>query len=151
VRCAACGARTPIPFPLVAVDCILEDRRGRVLLIRRAHPPPGWALPGGFVDAGESLEEAVAREVAEETGLQLTAWAQFRAYSDPSRDPRHPMVSIVFVGRATGEPRAADDAADAAFFPLDDLPAEIAFDHRRILGDYARQRPTPPGAGHPPA
>ncbi|MBM3318179.1 MAG: NUDIX hydrolase [Candidatus Eisenbacteria bacterium] len=140
IRCTRCGGPVEIPFPLVAVDCIVPDEAGRVLLIRRRFPPPGWALPGGFVDAGESLETAVARELLEETGLRLTALAQFHAYSEPSRDPRHPMVSVVFVGRGQGSPRAGDDAGEAAFFALGDLPAEMAFDHRAILDDYARRR-----------
>jgi ADP-ribose pyrophosphatase YjhB (NUDIX family) len=140
LRCARCGEPNPIPFPLVAVDCILTDPAGRVLLIHRRNPPPGWALPGGFVDAGESLEQAVAREILEETGLQLTAVRQFHAYSEPARDPRHPMVSIVFVGRATGEPRAGDDAGEVGFFAPGDLPPEIAFDHRQILDDFVHGR-----------
>jgi 8-oxo-dGTP diphosphatase len=140
LRCARCGEPNPIPFPLIAVDCILCDAAGRVLLIRRRNPPPGWALPGGFVDAGESLEAAVAREILEETGLRLTAARQFHAYSEPARDPRHPMVSIVFVGRAEGEPRAGDDAGKVAFYAINELPDEIAFDHRTILADFASRR-----------
>jgi 8-oxo-dGTP diphosphatase len=140
LRCTRCGESTPIPFPLVAVDCILTDPAGRVLLIRRRNPPPGWALPGGFVDTGESLEQAVAREIQEETGLRLTAARQFHAYSEPARDPRHPMVSIVFVGRATGEPQAGDDAGAVGFFAPGDLPPEIAFDHRQIIADFVHAR-----------
>lgn len=139
--CPACGAGVPIPFPLVAVDCIVQDSRGRVLLVRRLHPPPGWALPGGFVEPDETLEQAVARELLEETGLSLTDARQLHAYSGPGRDPRHPMVSVVFTGRATGTPVASSDAADTAYFALDALPSDIAFDHRAILADFARSQP----------
>jgi len=140
LTCRQCGHPNPIPFPLVAVDCILADPTGRVLLVERRFPPPGWALPGGFVDPGESLEQAVRREMREETSLELSACAQFHAYSEPSRDPRHPMVSVVFVGRATGSPQAGDDAGDTRFFGLDALPDKLAFDHRAILDDFARGR-----------
>jgi ADP-ribose pyrophosphatase YjhB (NUDIX family) len=140
LRCPACGGEVALPFPLVTVDAIACDARGRVLLVRRRFPPPGWALPGGFVDAGETLEAAVARELREETGLELRDAAQLRAYSDPRRDARHPVVTVVFTGRVAGEPRAGDDAAETAFFPLDALPAEMAFDHREILADFTRAR-----------
>lgn len=140
LHCPRCGEGQPIPFPLVAVDCIVSDDRGRVLLIRRRFPPPGWALPGGFVDPGESLETAAARELLEETGLRAIALEQFHAYSEPERDPRHPMVSMIFVARAEGEPQAGDDAGSLDFFALDALPEEMAFDHRRILEDFAARR-----------
>jgi 8-oxo-dGTP diphosphatase len=140
LACPNCRQPVPIPHPLVAVDALVEDREGRVLLVRRRYPPPGWALPGGFVEARETLEEAVARELHEETGLTLGTAEQFHAYSGPDRDPRHPMVSVVFTATASGELAAGDDAAAARFFPLDALPAEIAFDHRRILADYAARR-----------
>jgi 8-oxo-dGTP diphosphatase len=135
--CPRCGAEIPLPFPLVTVDCIVTDETGRVLLVRRRYPPPGWALPGGFVEMGETLETAVARELREETGLVLGAARQFHAYSDPARDARHPIVTVVFHGRAAGTPRAGDDAADARFFPLDALPEEMAFDHRAILREFS--------------
>jgi 8-oxo-dGTP diphosphatase len=139
LRCPKCGAEVPLPFPLVTVDAIVADDAGRVLLVRRRYPPPGWALPGGFVDPGETLETAVARELREETGLDLEAARQFHAYSDPKRDARHPIVTVVFTGRATGTLQAGDDAADARFFPLDALPEEMAFDHRAILGEFSRR------------
>jgi len=138
--CPACGSPVPIPFPLVAVDCIVEDAHHRVLLILRRYPPEGWAIPGGFVEAEETLEQAVARELQEETGLRLAEARQFHAYSGPGRDPRHPMVSVVFTGHAEGDVRAGDDARDAAWFRLDELPEEIAFDHRDVLRDYASRR-----------
>ncbi|MCK4413936.1 MAG: NUDIX hydrolase [Candidatus Eisenbacteria sp.] len=143
--CPHCGKPVPIPYPLVAVDALVEDDQGRILLVQRRYPPAGWALPGGFVEAEETLEEAVARELREETGLTLEEARQFHAYSGPHRDPRHPMISVVFSGCATGTLAAGDDAADARFFPRNALPAEIAFDHRRILADYAARRPLTPG------
>lgn len=140
-RCPSCGAAIdPLPFPAVTVDAIIETEPGHVLLVQRKYPPLGWALPGGFVDVGETLEDACAREVKEETGLVVTGLTQMRTYSDPSRDPRHHTVSTVFVARvADGTPRAADDAADLASFALDRLPP-LAFDHGRILGDYRAWR-----------
>jgi 8-oxo-dGTP diphosphatase len=135
--CPHCGAEIPLPFPLVTVDCIVTDETGRVLLVRRRYPPPGWALPGGFVEVGETLETAVARELREETGLELTAARQFHAYSDPKRDARHPIVTVVFQGSATGTLQAGDDAADARFFPLGALPEEMAFDHLEILRELS--------------
>lgn len=136
-NCPRCGAQIErFPFPLLTVDCIIRNEAGHVLLIKRRFPPPGWALPGGFVDRGETLEQAVARELQEETGLTLTEARQFRAYSDPQRDRRHHVVSVIFAGKARGEPRAADDAAEVRFFPLDQLPEPMAFDHAEILRDF---------------
>ena len=121
--------------PLLTVDAIIEINGG-VILIRRKNPPPGWALPGGFVDYGETLEEAVIREMKEETCLDIDLIRQFHTYSDPGRDPRHHTVSTVFIATASGAPAAADDAADIGIFTKETLPEEIAFDHRQILEDY---------------
>jgi 8-oxo-dGTP diphosphatase len=118
-----------------------------VVLVERRNPPHGHALPGGFVDPGERVEDAARREALEETGLQVTLTALLGVYSDPDRDPRGHTVSVVYVGRARGEPRGGDDAAAAAAWPLDALPAALAFDHARILADYRRFREQ----GHPPA
>ncbi len=121
--------------PRLTVDVIVETIGG-IVLVRRRHPPRGWALPGGFVDWGETLEGAAAREALEETGLALIDLRQFHAYSDPARDPRGHTVTMVFTARSVGEPHGGDDAVEARAFPPEALPADIVFDHRRILDDY---------------
>ena len=108
----------------------------RVVLIRRHTPPLGWALPGGFVNYGESLEDAANREALEETGLKLTHLRQFRAYSEPERDSRAHTVSVIFTARAHGEPKAGSDASDIGLFTQQALPTPLAFDHSKILADY---------------
>ncbi|ATB37431.1 ADP-ribose pyrophosphatase [Cystobacter fuscus] len=128
--------------PVPTVDCIIELAGERVVLIRRKNPPLGWALPGGFVDEGERLDVAAVREVKEETGLDVELVEQFFTYSDPSRDPRRHTLSTVFIGRARGEPRGADDAAEAKAFPVDALPRELCFDHGTILADYLTYKRT---------
>jgi 8-oxo-dGTP diphosphatase len=130
--------RNPIP----TVDIIIECEAGKVLLIKRRNPPHGWAIPGGFVDYGESLEDAARRESLEETNLQVRLLAQFHTYSAPGRDPRQHTISTVYIARADGNPQAADDALDVGIFGENELPSEIAFDHRQILEDYfaARQQ-----------
>lgn len=120
--------------PLPTVDIIIENSGG-IVLVERKNPPHGWALPGGFVDYGETLEQAAVREAAEETGLDVTLTRQLRTYSDPARDPRHHTISTVFVATATGRPTAGDDALRAETFTRDLLPP-LVFDHRRILDDY---------------
>jgi 8-oxo-dGTP diphosphatase len=122
------------------VDVIAERPEGGIVLVRRKYPPPGWALPGGFVEAGESAAAAARREFLEETGLEVELAELFHVYSDPARDPRGPTLSAVFIGRAPGTPIGADDAAEARVFPLDALPAPLAFDHGLILADYRRYR-----------
>ena len=125
--------------PRPTVDSIVV-RGGRVLLVRRKWPPPGFALPGGFVDVGETLEQAVCRETLEETGLRVTKLRQLHAYSDPKRDPRQHTIGTIFECEADGEPVAGDDAAAVQWFALDQLPADIAFDHRAILEDFKARR-----------
>jgi len=127
------GYRNPVPTVDVIIRCA-----GGIVLIRRQNPPLGWALPGGFVDYGESLEDAARREAAEETGLAVTLEEQLHTYSDPARDPRQHTISTVFLAQATGEPVGQDDAAEARVFPLHELPAELCFDHGTILDDYRR-------------
>jgi len=132
--------RVVLPYrnPIPTVDIIIEVEAGGIVLIRRKNPPPGWALPGGFVDYGESLEQAAVREAREETGLKVELIGQFRAYSDPKRDPRQHTITNVFLARAAGRPNGGDDAAQAEVFSLNRLPSPLAFDHTRILADYAR-------------
>ena len=128
--------------PLITVDIIIEiDERG-IVLIERKNPPHGWALPGGFVDYGESLEKAAVREAREETSLEVHLVEQFHTYSDPGRDPRHHTASSVFIARASGNPRGADDAKRAQLFRESDLPSPIVFDHAQILRDYFHYRKT---------
>lgn len=135
--CPSCGhAIEPPPFPPPTVDAILEVAPGRILLVRRRYEPVGWALPGGFVEPGETVEEACAREVLEETGLTITDHAQMHVYSDPARDPRGQTISTVFVAHPAGDAVAGDDAAAVGAFPLDSLPHPICFDHARIIEDF---------------
>ena len=125
--------------PALTTDIIIElkDRPDvPILLIRRKNPPHGWALPGGFVDVGESLEHAAVREAEEETALRVTLKILLGCYSDPTRDPRGHTASAVYVAEAVGEPRAQDDAAGVAIFSPEGLPSPLAFDHARILRDY---------------
>jgi 8-oxo-dGTP diphosphatase len=126
--------------PVLAADAIMEPVPGSVLLIRRKNPPLGWALPGGFVEVGESVEEAVRREILEETGLTLESVVQMHTYSAPGRDPRLPTVTVIFAARASGTPVAGDDAAEARIFPFDALPPDVCFDHRQVLEDYRTSR-----------
>ena len=121
--------------PFLTVDIIIECPDG-IVLIERKNPPFGWALPGGFVDYGESLESAAAREAMEETSLRVRLVEQLHTYSDPTRDPRHHTVSTVFIATAQNFPTAADDAINAGIFTQDNLPSPLVFDHPLILKDY---------------
>jgi ADP-ribose pyrophosphatase YjhB (NUDIX family) len=125
------------PVPTVDIIIEVESQKG-VILIKRKNPPFGWALPGGFVDYGESLEQAAVREAKEETNLDVQLVRQFHTYSDPKRDPRHHTISTVYIAKGKGNPQAQDDAIAIGFFTESDLPDEIAFDHRSILRDYFR-------------
>ena len=122
--------------PAPAVDIIIELDSGGIVLIRRKNPPPGWALPGGFIEYGESAEEAAVREALEETSLHVQLVELLHIYSDPKRDPRKHTMAIVFIAKAQGIPQGADDAAEAAVFDEQTLPAPLAFDHAQILRDY---------------
>jgi ADP-ribose pyrophosphatase YjhB (NUDIX family) len=129
-------ATDPAPRnPLLTVDAIIETNSG-IVLIKRKNPPLGWAIPGGFVDYGETVESAAVREAKEETSLDIRLVRQFHTYSAPERDPRHHTVSTVFIAKADGKPVASDDAEDAGVFTRENLPQDIVFDHRQILEDY---------------
>jgi 8-oxo-dGTP diphosphatase len=130
--------------PLLTVDIIIElsDRSDNpIVLIERKYEPYGWALPGGFVDVGETLEQAARREASEETSLEVTLKTLLGCYSDPSRDRRGHTVSAVYVATASGEPKAQDDAAALALFDPSNCPP-LAFDHALIIKDYLRLRKT---------
>ncbi len=133
--------------PYLTVDIIIEIQ-DKIVLIERKNPPEGWAIVGGFVDYGESVEHAAIREAQEETGLDVELQALLHVYSDPNRDPRFHTTSVTFIATAEGLPQGADDAKQAQLFSLDNLPEKIAFDHRQILEDYRQfkrtgQRPLP--------
>lgn len=127
--------RTLPKTPLLTVDIIIRFQGG-IVLVERKNPPPGWALPGGFVDVGESVETAAVREAKEETSLDVKLIEQFHVYSDPGRDPRFHTASVVFIAEGSGILKGADDARKAAVFAADELPQLIAFDHAKILNDY---------------
>jgi 8-oxo-dGTP diphosphatase len=124
--------------PFLTVDAIIEYKGG-IILIKRSNPPFGWAIPGGFVDYGESLEDAAAREAKEETNLDVTGLKQIHTYSDPRRDPRFHTVCTVFSAKGKGVPRAGDDAADIRIIDPRDLKnIDFAFDHGKVIKDYLR-------------
>lgn len=125
--------------PLVTVDIIIEVEGG-VVLIERKNPPYGWALPGGFVDYGESLEAAAVREAKEETSLDVALTEQFHTYSAPDRDPRQHTVTTVFLATGSGTPQARDDAKNLKVFPEGQPPRDLAFDHGKILQHYLRYK-----------
>lgn len=130
-------ARAPAP----TVDVVIELEGRGIVLIERRYPPLGWALPGGFVDYGETLAAAARREAREETSLEVELTELFHCYSDPRRDARRHTISTVFLARAAGEPRADDDARGVGVFTRDALPP-LVFDHATILEDYFRYRQT---------
>jgi 8-oxo-dGTP diphosphatase len=136
--CPRCGEKIKSyrnPFP--TVDIIIEVDDG-IVLIERKNEPLGWALPGGFVDYGETLEDAAIREAQEETSLSISNLRLVGCYSDPARDLRMHAISSVYAASGAGVPRAADDAANLAIFSLSALPEKLCFDHGKILADYAR-------------
>jgi len=141
IQCPKCGNEIEIyKNPIPTVDIIIEIESKGMVLIKRKNPPYGWALPGGFVDYGESLEEAAVREAKEETDLDVRLIGQFHTYSDPKRDPRHHSISTVYVAKANGVPQAKDDAIEIGIFNETNLPDAIAFDHHFILKDYFKSK-----------
>jgi len=140
IQCPKCQDEIELyQNPLPTVDIIIEIESEGIVLIKRKNPPYGWALPGGFVDYGESLEEAAIREAKEETDLDVKLNKQLHTYSDPKRDPRHHSISTVYIAKAKGRPQAEDDAIEIGIFNESNLPEKIAFDHRSILEDYFKQ------------
>ncbi len=140
LACPRCGEKIKDyrnPFP--TVDIIIELASG-IVLIERKNEPFGWALPGGFVDYGETLEDAAVREAREETSLQIRNLRLLGCYSDPARDPRQHNISTVYVADGNGTPRAGDDAVHLEIFPLTALPSPLCFDHGKILADYAARK-----------
>jgi 8-oxo-dGTP diphosphatase len=129
--------------PLLAADALIEllDYPGRpFVLIERVYPPYGWAVPGGFVDVGETLEHAAIREAKEETSLDVELTCLLGIYSNPQRDPRNHTVTAVYIAQAHGTPIAADDAKNYGLFSFDNLPEQLAFDHAQVLNDYKQYR-----------
>ncbi len=140
ITCPNCGHGIVVySNPVPTVDIIIEYKGG-IVMVYRKNPPAGWALPGGFVDYGESVEHAAIREAREETGLRLENLRMFHVYSSPDRDPRGHTITTVFVAQGRGRLAAGDDAANAGIFSLDNLPQDVAFDHAIIIGDYSSWR-----------
>lgn len=140
IRCDHCGAtvktyRNPLP----TTDIIIEVAEG-IVLIKRKNRPYGWALPGGFIDYGERAEDAAIREAREETNLEVKIVDLLGVYSDPDRDPRGHTLSVVYVAKGYGNPGAGDDASEVIVVNPDNLPEQIAFDHRKIISDYCSRK-----------
>ena len=140
VKCQKCGHEVLLyknPFP--TVDIIIHRDYSELVLIKRKNPPYGWALPGGFVDYGETVEEAAIREAREETSLTITLESLFGVYSDPLRDPRQHNISVVFVATSSdfSKLEASDDALEIALFPINSVP-ELVFDHSKIVSDFLK-------------
>jgi len=128
--------KNPVPTVDIIIEIKRDDGKEGIILIERKNPPYGWALPGGFVDYGESLEQAAIREAKEETSLDIELIEQFHTYSEPGRDPRFHTISTVFIARASGKPIAKDDAKNIGIFTEEEINFPLAFDHSRILKDY---------------
>lgn len=141
MKCPQCGTkvikyRNPIPTVDILIECETPDGDTGLVLIHRKNEPQVWAIPGGFVDYGESVEDAACREAFEETSLLVELVRQFHCYSDPSRDERQHNISIVFIAKAKGTPKAADDADDIGLYNKNSIPEKLGFDHNLILEDY---------------
>jgi len=136
----------PIPeTPLLTADIIIElteNDKTKIVLIERLNPPYGWAIPGGFVDKGETAEQAAIREAKEETGLEVQLDCLLGCYSDPDRDPRFHTVSLVYVASAEGLPIAGDDAKNTQLFDASDIDVALVFDHQQIIEDYLSYKKT---------
>lgn len=131
--------RNPAPTVDIIIELIDKPHRP-IILIERKNSPYGWAIPGGFVDYGETVENAAIREAKEEVGLNVELISQFHLYSDPNRDPRKHTISLVFIATAIGKPQAADDAKSLEVFHLWEIPSNLCFDHDKVLDDYRRYR-----------
>lgn len=141
IQCPRCRNEIEVhQNPIPTVDIIIEIESKGIVLIKRKNPPYGWAIPGGFVDYGESLEEAAIREAKEETNLDVELKRQFHTYSDPKRDSRHHTISTIYIAKAKGIPEAQDDAMEIGIFNESNIPDEIAFDHRSIIDDYFKSK-----------
>jgi len=140
MTCPGCGREFPVRIaPFQTTDILIrrvKNGEEAVVLVRRKNPPHGWAIPGGFVEYGESAEACAVREAEEETGLRVKLTGLLGVYSDPNRDPRFHTISTVYTAEGEGEPKADSDAAEAGVFTRDELPPDIAFDHRAILEEY---------------
>ena len=142
LKCPQCGHETkrfksPTPTVDIIIECETNDKKKGIILIYRKNPPLGWAIPGGYVDYGETIEAAAIREAREETSLDVTLIRQFHTYSDPRRDPRFHTIGTVFIAKAKGSPKAGDDAQGAKVIKLSEIEKmEFAFDHKQILKDY---------------
>ena len=128
--------KNPYPTADIIIEIEKEDGHQGIVLINRKNPPYGWAIPGGFVDYGESLERAAVREAKEETSLDIKLRKQFHTYSDPKRDPRKHTITTVFIAEAHGQPIAQDDALEIGVFTREEINFPLAFDHEKILNDY---------------
>lgn len=145
ILCPHCGAtiksyRNPIPTVDIIIEVETEESKKGIVLIERKNPPPGWAIPGGFLDYGERAEECAHREAKEETSLDIFDLKLLGVYSNPQRDPRHHTITTVFTAKAKGTPEAADDAKEVGIFTKDNLPSPLAFDHSKILADYFKEQ-----------
>ena len=134
--------RNPAPTVDIIIEIKRKDGCEGIVLIKRKNPPHGWALPGGFVDYEESLEIAAIREAKEETSLDVELLYQLHTYSDPKRDPRQHTISTVYVARASGKPKAEDDAQEIGVFTNEEINFPLAFDHNKIIEDYFRYKKT---------
>jgi 8-oxo-dGTP diphosphatase len=138
----ASWSKKPFPTVDIVIEIDREDGRPGIVLIERKNPPYGWALPGGFVDYGESLEEAAVREAKEETSLDIELLGQLHTYSEPGRDPRFHTITTVYIAKAKGRPQARDDAKNIGIFTVKERPRPLAFDHDKILEDYLQEKQT---------